>query len=43
MASTFLFALLTDRAFLADWQVPLPLDAIFTAPNIDWSYDSLNP
>nr|CAG8601412.1 5690_t:CDS:2 [Entrophospora candida] len=43
MASTFLFALLTDRAFLADWQVPLPLDAIFESPNIDWSYDSFDP
>nr|CAG8487929.1 1558_t:CDS:2 [Entrophospora candida] len=43
MTSTFLFALLTNRAFLADWQVPLPLDAIFDSPNIDWSYDSLNP
>ncbi|CAJ0746449.1 9696_t:CDS:2, partial [Entrophospora sp. SA101] len=43
MTSTFLFALLTDRAFLADWQVPLPLDAIFESPNIDWSYDSFDP
>ncbi|CAJ0893276.1 1148_t:CDS:2, partial [Entrophospora sp. SA101] len=43
MTSTFLFALLTDRAFLADWQVPFPLDTIFNSPNIDWSYDSLDP
>ncbi|CAH1756189.1 23155_t:CDS:2 [Entrophospora sp. SA101] len=42
MTSTFLFALLTDRAFLADWQVPLPLDTIFDSSNIDWSYDSFN-
>ncbi len=43
MTSTFLFALLTNRAYLADWQAPLPLDQIFDSPNIDWSYDSLNP
>jgi hypothetical protein len=41
MTSTFLFALLTDRAFLADWQIPFPLDKIFDSPNIDWNYDSL--
>ncbi|CAG8642237.1 10453_t:CDS:2 [Gigaspora rosea] len=43
MTSTFLFALLTNRAFLADWQVPIPLDTIFSSPNVDWSYDSLSP
>ncbi|CAG8546496.1 17158_t:CDS:2 [Cetraspora pellucida] len=43
MTSTFLFALLTNRAFLADWQVPIPLEAVFSSPNIDWSYDSLSP
>ncbi|RIA80736.1 hypothetical protein C1645_838153 [Glomus cerebriforme] len=43
MTTTFLFGLLTNRAYLADWQAPLPLDAIFDSPNIDWSYDSLNP
>jgi hypothetical protein len=43
MTSTFLFALLTSRAYLADWNAPLPLDTIFDSPNIDWSYDSLNP
>ena len=43
MTSTFLFALLTNRAYVADWQAPLPLDTIFDSPNIDWSYDSLNP
>ncbi|CAB4392105.1 unnamed protein product [Rhizophagus irregularis] len=43
MTSTFLFSLLTNRAFLSDWQAPLPLDAIFDSPNIDWSYDSLDP
>ncbi|CAI2163033.1 6013_t:CDS:2 [Funneliformis geosporum] len=43
MTSTFLFALLTNRAYLADWQTPLPLDKIFDSPNIDWSFDSLSP
>lgn len=42
MTSAFLFGLFTNRAFLADWQVPLPLDAIFESPNIDWNYDSRN-
>ncbi|CAG8449342.1 2503_t:CDS:2 [Funneliformis caledonium] len=43
MTSTFLFALLTNRAYLADWQAPLPFDKIFDSPNIDWSFDSLSP
>ncbi|CAG8507190.1 5894_t:CDS:2 [Funneliformis caledonium] len=42
MTSAFIFALLTNRAFLADWQTRLPLEDIFNSPNIDWSYDSLN-
>ncbi|KAG9291756.1 hypothetical protein G9A89_012041 [Geosiphon pyriformis] len=43
MTSTFMFALLTNRAFLAEWQVPLPLDTIFDSPNIDWNYNSTDP
>jgi hypothetical protein len=43
MTSAFVFALLTNRAFLADWQTPFPLETIFSSPNIDWSHDSLNP
>jgi hypothetical protein len=43
MSSTFIFALLTDRAFLAEWRIPPPLEAIFGSPNIDWSYDSSDP
>ncbi|RIA95452.1 hypothetical protein C1645_872777 [Glomus cerebriforme] len=43
MTSAFIFALLTNRAFLADWQTPFPLETIFNSPNIDWSHDSLNP
>jgi len=43
MSSTFIFALLTDRAFLAEWKTPPPLEAIFESPNIDWSYDSSDP
>ncbi|CAB4477998.1 unnamed protein product [Rhizophagus irregularis] len=43
MTSAFVFALLTNRAFLADWQIPFPLETIFSSPNIDWSHDSLNP
>ncbi|CAI2200450.1 9885_t:CDS:2, partial [Funneliformis geosporum] len=42
MTSAFVFALLTNRGFLADWQTNLPIEAIFNSPNIDWSYDSLN-
>ncbi|CAG8456345.1 3990_t:CDS:2 [Paraglomus brasilianum] len=43
MSSTFIFALLTDRAFLAEWRTPIPLEAIFESPNIDWGYDSSDP
>src|SRR5437867_1054668 len=41
MTSAFVFALLTNRAFLADWQTPFPLETIFNLPNINWSHDSL--
>ena len=34
MTSAFLFALLTNRAYIADWQTPFPLDTIFDSPNI---------
>lgn len=41
MVSIFLFALLTDRAYLAHWQDgnPIPLEVLFEKPHIDWSYD----
>ncbi|GAA6044007.1 hypothetical protein JCM8097_000192 [Rhodosporidiobolus ruineniae] len=37
MTSTFLLALLTDRAFLATWDHPVPLSLIFDSPAVDWS------
>ncbi|CDH55753.1 proteophosphoglycan ppg4 [Lichtheimia corymbifera JMRC:FSU:9682] len=41
MISTFFYALLTDRAYLAHWADanPIPLEVLFERPNIDWSYD----
>lgn len=41
MISTFFFALLTDRGYLAHWadENPIPLEILFEKPNIDWSYD----
>lgn len=40
MASTFLFALLDNRAFLAEWQEPVPVEAVFDSPRIHWSYNA---
>ncbi|KAI7870039.1 hypothetical protein BDF14DRAFT_1778694 [Spinellus fusiger] len=41
MVSTFLYALLTDRAYLAYWEPgnPIKLETLFEKPNVDWSYD----
>lgn len=41
MISTFFYALLTDRAYLLHWaeRNPLPLEAIWERPYIDWSHD----
>ncbi|KAI9024947.1 hypothetical protein CLU79DRAFT_790398 [Phycomyces nitens] len=41
MVSTFFYALLTDRAYLAYWDPtnPVPLEDLFEKPSIDWSYD----
>ncbi|KAI9281529.1 hypothetical protein BY458DRAFT_531462 [Sporodiniella umbellata] len=41
MISTFLYALLTDRAFLLNWAEmnPLPLEDVWEKPFIDWSHD----
>ncbi|KAG0174484.1 hypothetical protein DFQ28_008785 [Apophysomyces sp. BC1034] len=41
MISTFFYALLTDRAYLAHWkgENPVALETLFEKPNIDWSYD----
>lgn len=41
MISTFFYALLTDRAYLLNWAPmnPLPLEAIWERPHVDWSHD----
>lgn len=43
MTSTFFFALMTGRTFLAEWQAPVPLEMVFDSPNVDWSFDSSDP
>ncbi|GAA6004518.1 uncharacterized protein JCM10292_005652 [Rhodotorula paludigena] len=40
MTSTFFFGLLTQRAFLAEWQSPVPIDVVFDSPHIDWSHST---
>ncbi|GAA5820905.1 hypothetical protein JCM11251_001870 [Rhodosporidiobolus azoricus] len=40
MTSAFFFGLVTDRAFLAEWQSPIPLDVVFDSPHLNWSYSS---
>ncbi|BGP73909.1 hypothetical protein NBRC10513v2_007328 [Rhodotorula toruloides] len=40
MTSTFFFGLITQRAFLSEWQSPIPLDIIFDSPHINWSHSS---
>ncbi|GAA5868445.1 hypothetical protein JCM3774_005382 [Rhodotorula dairenensis] len=40
MTSAFFFGLVTERAFLAEWQSPIPLDVIFDSPHVDWSHST---
>jgi hypothetical protein len=40
MTSAFFFALITKRAFHAEWMTPIPLEIVFDSPAIDWSYSS---
>ncbi|GAA5919297.1 hypothetical protein JCM6882_007830 [Rhodosporidiobolus microsporus] len=37
MVTTFLYSLLTNRAFCMTWEQPAPLDMLFDSPFIDWS------
>ncbi|GAA5988297.1 hypothetical protein JCM11641_006654 [Rhodosporidiobolus odoratus] len=37
MVSTFLYSILTNRAFSMTWEQPAPLDLLFDSPFIDWS------
>ncbi|CAO3588906.1 unnamed protein product [Absidia cylindrospora] len=40
MISTFFYALLTNRAYLAHWanENPIPLEILFEQPNVNWTY-----
>ncbi|GAA6039174.1 hypothetical protein JCM8097_000453 [Rhodosporidiobolus ruineniae] len=40
MTSAFFYGLVTNRAFLAEWQTPIPLDLVFDSPHVNWSYSS---
>ncbi|GAA5985607.1 hypothetical protein JCM10908_007039 [Rhodotorula pacifica] len=40
MTSAFFFGLITQRAFLAEWQAPVPLDVVFDSPHVNWSHSS---
>jgi hypothetical protein len=42
MTSAFFFALITKRAFHAEWMSPIPLEIVFDSPAIDWSYSSFS-
>ncbi|BGP13161.1 hypothetical protein JCM10213_000261 [Rhodosporidiobolus nylandii] len=35
--STFLYSIISNRAFFMRWEHPAPPDLIFDSPNIDWS------
>ena len=37
MVTTFLYSILTKRAFSVSWQQPSPFDMLFDSPYIDWS------
>jgi hypothetical protein len=37
MITTFVYAVLTDRAVFIGWEQPLPLEMVFDSPYIDWS------
>lgn len=40
MISTFFYALLTNRAYLAHWanENPIPLEILFEQPHVNWTY-----
>ncbi|ORY88458.1 hypothetical protein BCR35DRAFT_301596 [Leucosporidium creatinivorum] len=40
MTSALYMGLMTNRAFLAEWQTPIPLDVVFDSPLLNWSYSS---
>ncbi|GAA5964927.1 hypothetical protein JCM21900_000022 [Sporobolomyces salmonicolor] len=40
MTSAFFFGLVTQRAFLGEWQSPIPLEVVFDSPHVNWSYSS---
>ncbi|GAA5892338.1 hypothetical protein JCM8208_001515 [Rhodotorula glutinis] len=37
MTTTFLYSILTKRAFAVSWEQPAPVDLFFDSPHIDWS------
>lgn len=37
ITTTFMYAVLTGRAFSISWEHPVPFDLFFDAPHIDWS------
>lgn len=37
ITSTFLYAILSKRAFSVSWENPFPFDLLFDSPHIDWS------
>lgn len=37
MTTTFLYSILTKRAFSVAWEQPAPVDLFFDSPHIDWS------
>ncbi|GAA6008625.1 hypothetical protein JCM11491_003373 [Sporobolomyces phaffii] len=37
MVTTFLYSILTKRAFAVSWEQPAPFDMLFDSPHIDWS------
>ncbi|GAA5860561.1 hypothetical protein JCM1840_000300 [Sporobolomyces johnsonii] len=37
MVTTFLYSILTKRAFAVAWEQPAPFDLLFDSPYIDWS------
>lgn len=43
MVSTFLIALLTDRAWIVNWDKPVPIETVFQSPSINWVYNQSDP
>jgi hypothetical protein len=41
MISTFFYALITNRAYLAHWadENPIPLEILFEQPHVNWTYN----